>query len=341
MTTAMAISTDRSTDLSAVIERIDPSGRTADQEACPSKIIERANLAQSTKEQYTRALERFFETQFGITDMDALSRRDFCAFMVNVDALAEHADTLSNSGRAFLKAAGRICTQGIVTTLKAHALPERIHDIKAVQYRLDAMLETLKTSNGKGTKAHTWLTQAEVKRLFDSCGTDIVGKRDRLALGLLAAAGLRRSEAAGQRFEDVRLQPVKQRFRTVLAVRGKGAKDRVVPISDALARAIDEWGAIVGGNGYILRALGMNREPGRLISGQGVFDIVAKRGKMIGKRNLQPHDLRRTYAQLGYEAGIPITQISRLLGHASIETTQRYLNLELDLQETISDFIPF
>jgi integrase len=52
------------------------------------------------------------------------------------------------------------------------------------------------------------------------------------------------------------------------------------------------------------------------------------------------HDLRRTFAKLGYEAGVPITQISKLLGHSSVATTQRYLNLELNLEITISDFIP-
>jgi integrase len=62
---------------------------------------------------------------------------------------------------------------------------------------------------------------------------------------------------------------------------------------------------------------------------------------MIGKPELQPHDLRRTYAQLGYEAGVPVTQVSRLLGHASVATTQKYLNLDLDLETTISDFVPF
>ena len=56
---------------------------------------------------------------------------------------------------------------------------------------------------------------------------------------------------------------------------------------------------------------------------------------------LQPHDLRRTYAELGRRAGVPISQISKLLGHASIETTQDYLNIELDLETTISDFVPF
>ena len=65
------------------------------------------------------------------------------------------------------------------------------------------------------------------------------------------------------------------------------------------------------------------------------------RGNLIGKEDLQQHDFRRTYVQLGYEAGVPITQISRLLGHTSMETTQRYLNLELDLESTVSVFIPF
>ena len=49
----------------------------------------------------------------------------------------------------------------------------------------------------------------------------------------------------------------------------------------------------------------------------------------------------RPIARLGYQAGVPLTQISRLLGHASLTTTQRYLNLDLDLDVTVSDFIPF
>jgi integrase len=61
---------------------------------------------------------------------------------------------------------------------------------------------------------------------------------------------------------------------------------------------------------------------------------------MIGREDLEPHDLQRTFAQWGYEAGVSLTQISTLLGHANLETTPRYLNLELDLAVTASDFIP-
>jgi site-specific recombinase XerD len=58
-----------------------------------------------------------------------------------------------------------------------------------------------------------------------------------------------------------------------------------------------------------------------------VFNIVRKYGKAIGKPELEPHDTRCTYAQLGYEAGVDIAQLPRLLGHSSVSVTQRYLNL--------------
>ena len=83
------------------------------------------------------------------------------------------------------------------------------------------------------------------------------------------------------------------------------------------------------------------RSLGESISTTGLYNIVRKRGGMIGKPDLQPHDLRRTYAELGRRAGVPISQISKLLGHSSLETTQEYLNIELDLEMTISDFVPF
>ena len=89
-----------------------------------------------------------------------------------------------------------------------------------------------------------------------------------------------------------------------------------------------------------MRSLGRNKEPGDSISTPGLYNIVQKRGLMIGKPELQPHDLRRTYAELGRRAGVTISQISKLLGRSSIETTQEYLNIELDLETTISAFVP-
>lgn len=71
-----------------------------------------------------------------------------------------------------------------------------------------------------------------------------------------------------------------------------------------------------------------------------MFNVVKKHGRAVGKPELAPHDLHRSYAQLGYENGVPITQLSKLLGHSSVAVTQRYLNLDLDLEVTASDFLP-
>jgi integrase len=225
---------------------------------------------------------------------------------------------------------------------KAGATPDNVAAVQATVYRLEALNQAIQVEATKGHKAHTWLTQTEVKQLLDSCNQGILqGKRDRLVLGLLVGAGLRREELAQLRFQDVVVQPVAGKSRTVLNIKGKGAKDRVVPISDRLAAGLADWSEICGGAGYIARSINKGGAIGKRLSTIGIFQIVSRAGAALDKPDLAPHDLRRTYAQLGYEAGISITQISRLLGHASVATTQRYLNLDLDLTTTVSDVIPF
>ena len=173
--------------------------------------------------------------------------------------------------------------------------------------------------------------------------TAAAGQRDRIALGLLVAAGLRRDEAVNLVFGDIKLQPIRGKFRTVLEIQGKGDKARLVPIRDTLAAALDDWSAAAGPGrfGRILCSVDQTGVIGDDLTGVGLFNIVRGYGRQMGKPSLAPHDLRRTYAQIGYESGVPITQISKLLGHSIIATTQRYLNLSLDLETTVSDFVPF
>lgn len=292
--------------------------------------IERANLADSTKGKYRRAIERYLDG--GGDPYDA-------------GQLSTYTEGLSKSGKAFLSAVVRTYTEAMVSYAKSVATPDNLVEVQAAILRAEALQDAVKTEKDDGgQKTHTWLSQTQVEALLDTCGADLAGRRDRLALGLMVAAGLRRAEAAALTFDDVKLQPVRGKLRAVLAIEGKGpkgGKSRAVPISDALAAAIDAWGAVVGGEGRILRSFDRRKELRDGISEVALFHIVQAHGDDIGKPSLAPHDLRRTYAQLGYEAGIPITQISKLLGHASVATTQRYLNLELNLETTISDFIPF
>lgn len=294
----------------------------------PMALLARAGLSAATFDKYNRALKRY----------QATGRNLF-----NAQDLASYAEGISNTEKRYLSAVVTRCSNEAETFVKS--IPARtVEQVSAKQERLmqlEAMREVIKAPEPKGEKAHTWLSQAQVRVMYQATNGGIEGERDRVALGLLVAAGLRREEAVNVTFEDVKLQPVEGRMRTVLDVKGKGAKDRVVPISDHLANLIDTWGRRVGTTGFIIRSLGRNREPGESMSAVALFKLVRRYGEKIGMSGLAAHDLRRTYAQVGYEAGVPITQISKLLGHASVATTQRYLNLDLDLKTTASDFVPW
>jgi len=287
-------------------------------------------LQPSTKHQYIKAIENYLATGGSLADPQVLT---------------EYALTVGSSTRSFLAAAVTRLAQELEQLAKGSARPDNIDVIQAAVFRTQALQNAIKIQQAKGEKAHTWLTYHEAEQLLEACSRRPSGKkefeiytlRDRLAIGLMMAAGLRREEAASIQFTDI----IKQDKRYVLNVVGKGAKSRVVPISDRLAEAIIDWQFLIDTEGLILRSLGRNREPKESISTTGLYNIVQKRGKMIGKPDLQPHDLRRTYAELGRRAGVPISQISKLLGHASIETTQEYLNITLDLEMTVSDFVPF
>ncbi|MBP7042324.1 MAG: site-specific integrase [Chloroflexi bacterium] len=290
-------------------------------------VLQNANLAESTRQKYIRVVESYLATGGSLTD---------------APALAALAATISRSRRGHLKSAVRKWTEVMATAVKSQATPDNIQVTQATLLRFEALQDSIQVSAAKGQKVHTWLSQAEVKRLLSLPDTRTrLGRRDKIALGLCVAAGLRREEAVSVQFADLTHLPLGQSYRTVVNVRGKGAKDRAVPIRAKLAADIAVWGQEIGADGYLLRSLGRGNAVGESLTAVSLFRIVAKYGGRIGKPELAPHDLRRTYAQLGYEAGVPVTQISTLLGHASLETTMRYLNLQLDFQTTVSDFIPY
>lgn len=290
-------------------------------------ISSTANLADSTKDQYVKAVDNYLSTGNTLDD---------------TQALITYANTQPKSTQAFLKAGIRIICQSYERTLKSVVTPESLAQVQASLMRLESIQDTIHVEQSKGSKSHEWLSPAQVRELISKCDDSLTGKRDYVLLGLLLGAGLRRSELVNLKFEHVKTTHTKDGHeRTVLNVSGKGSKDRVIPISDKLAKALQEWQEICK-DGYIARGI-KDRSGNELtdsISPIGAFKLVRKYGKMIGKPELAPHDLRRTYAQLGYNAGVPLTQISTLLGHATLATTQKYLNLETDFETTVSDFIP-
>lgn len=293
----------------------------------PLALIRASDKAESTTRLYTGVLAPYLAQEGNMAD---------------VDALRVYSESLPVSRRRHLRAAVSLWAKEAGQRLKASDAPDRHMSTAAALNRLDALSTTIKVEDSKGTKAHTWLSQRQVRELLATCDNDLPGQRDRIVLSLLLGAGLRRQELADLTWESVYQKPMGDgdRMRTCLHILGKGKRERDIPISDRLADVLNSWAGWTGREGRIARSLGMSQDIGDSLSPVGIFNIVRAHGEQIGLDTLAPHDLRRTFAQLGYSAGVPITQVSTLLGHANVTTTQRYLNLELDLSVTASDFVP-
>jgi integrase len=288
--------------------------------------ITRANLATSTKQQYIKAIRNMITAGVNPTDYHQL---------------AEYAVSLRPSSKAFLKSALRLMTLDVELAIKAGATPENIGSAQAGVMRLQAMRDAVQTETPKGRKISIWLSAAQVAKITSLCnGEDITSRRDWIVLALGFACGLRRDEIVHLEFSAMKELPTKGKLRTVLEItHSKGSKVRQVAINDKLAIRLREWHAIVG-DGFIVRSLGRTGQIGESMSSRAVYEIFEKYAARIGVENFPAHSARRTFAQLSYEAGIPLVQISVTLGHSTVAVTQKYLDLSIPLDSVCSDFIP-
>ena len=290
-------------------------------------ILSAPNLQPSTKAKYIREIDQLIANRIDPTNTKQLSR---------------YAATLSNSSRSFLKASLNLLFADTATTLKASATPETIARVQAALLNLEAMSETIKVERHEGTKVHVWLSQSQVDKLtslpFTCQENNLRAWRDYIVLALLLGAGLRREELSTITFDALKTLPNGNGFRDVLEIHGKGAKDRVVPISPLLSERLRTWKSLCGG-GNIVRSINKAGKLGRSLSVIGIFSIVREYGNLIDVPNLDPHDCRRSFGRLGWEATHDLILIRDLLGHSDAKTTQKYIGLDLKLDVTASDFI--
>jgi integrase/recombinase XerC len=147
--------------------------------------------------------------------------------------------------------------------------------------------------------------------------------RDRAVLELLYGSGLRVAEVAGLTVHAVDLD------RGRALVRGKGDKEREVPISDF---AIEALGAYLSGGrptmaGEDRRTMFLNRK-GKPFSGRDIRAMVEQYAeRLLPGRRITPHTLRHSFATHLLEGGADIRAVQELLGHASVATTQRYTHV--------------
>jgi integrase/recombinase XerD len=169
------------------------------------------------------------------------------------------------------------------------------------------------------------LTRDEMARLLAAPrGTDPAALRDRALLELMYACGLRASEATGLDVRDVDLKA------GVLRARGKGSKERLVPVGReavAAARAyLDRGRPALVGLGDEPR-LFVNRR-GTGLTRQGLYKIVQRHARAVGlDERMSPHTLRHTFATHLLAGGCDLRALQEMLGHADIATTQIYTHL--------------
>ena len=150
-----------------------------------------------------------------------------------------------------------------------------------------------------------------------------IALRDRALLELLYGSGLRVGEVAGLTLDRVDLS------RGRVLVRGKGDKEREVPMSDFAIDAIDAW--LTRGRARLAApssdALFLNRKRAPLAT-RDIRRVVERYGaRLLPGRRVTPHTLRHSFATHLLEGGADIRAVQELLGHASVATTQRYTHV--------------
>jgi integrase/recombinase XerD len=177
----------------------------------------------------------------------------------------------------------------------------------------------------RGKRLPKVLSRDDVGRLLASPrGTGPLALRDRALLELMYACGLRVSEAVGLLVGDVDLEE------RMLRARGKGSKERLVPIGREAAGAVQAYcsrgrTALVGLSGE--SHLFVNHR-GRGLTRQGLHRIVAQHANKAGLRSqMTPHTLRHTFATHLLSGGCDLRSLQEMLGHADLTTTQIYTHL--------------
>jgi integrase/recombinase XerD len=177
------------------------------------------------------------------------------------------------------------------------------------------------------------LTREEVALLLrQPAGVDPLALRDRALLETMYACGLRASETIALQLGDVDLEE------GMLRARGKGDKERIVPVGRAAVAALRVWcergrpalAAAAAKAATPPSALLLNHR-GRPLTRQGLYKIVQSHARAAGlAERMSPHTLRHTFATHLLAGGCDLRSVQDMLGHADLATTQIYTHLSAE-----------
>ena len=181
----------------------------------------------------------------------------------------------------------------------------------------------LKPITGETIPAGRELSQGEILALFDACKRDTTpaGTRDAAIIAVMYAAGLRRQEIV-----DLSLGSF-DRDSGQIVLTGKRNKQRTAYLTNGALDAVLDWLQLRGDQNEAL-FVAINKG-GRLdtsiqLSSQAIYNMLQKRATEAEVKAFSPHDLRRTFVSDLLDKGADITTVSKMAGHANVQTTARY-----------------
>jgi integrase len=202
---------------------------------------------------------------------------------------------------------------------------------------LAAGIRRVKGVRRLGVRIGNWLTAEQGKRLLEAgLGDTLRGKRNRAMLAMLIGCGLRRAELLGLTMQSIQLR---EEHWVIADLVGKGGHIRTVPIPVWAKKVVDVWTeAAQIEEGCVFRSINRaGRIWGNGMTPKVLWEVVKDAAARAGIEKLAPHDLRRTCARLCHLAGGELDQIQFLLGHVSIQTTERYLGCKQKLRIAVND----
>jgi integrase/recombinase XerC len=274
-------------------------------------------------------------------------------------SIGGEADVAKEKAAYDARAAGSPATPGTLTALVCEATPDTIRTFLAhlgtFNYSAATMARKIATlrsfykwaarrnlSNGnpmtairtprQSKRLPKAITIEQIERLLSTPSeSDVLGVRDRAMLETLYSTGIRVSELVGMNVEDV------DDAGEALRIRGKGKKERIVPLGKHAIGAVRKYvvmlqgetrfAAVWGPNGTRSGPLFVNKH-GKRLSSRSVRRKLDKYLKSAGlDPDISPHTLRHSFATHLLENGADLRSVQELLGHQSLSTTQIYTHL--------------
>ena len=202
---------------------------------------------------------------------------------------------------------------------------------------LAAGISRVKGVKQLGFRSGNWLSVEQCSEVLKhACGESMRAKRDYAMLAMLFGCGFRRSELVGVELDDIQMR---QGHWAVVDLIGKGGHIRTAPIPAWVKAALDQWtrAANIREGKIFRRVARLGKVWGGSLSQNVVWYVVRTCCERAGLEHIAPHDLRRTCAKLCHDSGGELEQIQFLLGHASVQTTERYLGCKQNLGHPVND----